>query len=341
MSPRGPSSERFEAAAVWCLALAEGPLSDERQRAFDDWLSANPDNLTAFERSSSLWQQMGEAAASPELVDVRARALATFRRRNQWRWARRPMAGRVIAAAAAVLLALGGIGWWWQSVPEIYRTGLGERRVVMLDDGSRASLDAATEVDVRMRGDQRELHLVSGRAKFDVAKDPLRPFSVRVGDKLVVATGTSFSVEMVSGKLRVILYEGRVVVLDRPTGPQTPAAGAPASRDADELMALTPGRELVVDIAGRSQARLAKADLVRSLSWEGGQLVFEDEPLSLAVNRINRYSARRVELKGATGRMRVNGVFNTGDVDAFATGVEETLPVRVVRERDVVTIAPQ
>ncbi|MCA1196464.1 FecR domain-containing protein [Sphingomonas sp. R647] len=326
---------------MWCLALAEGPLSDERQRAFDEWLAANPDNLTAFERSTVLWQQMGAAASSPELADARQRALATFRRRNQWRWARQPVAGRVITAALAMLIALSGIGWWWQSVPEIYRTGVGERRVVMLDDGSRASLDAATEVDVRMRGDQRELHLVAGRAKFDVAKDPLKPFSVRVGDKLVVATGTSFSVEIVGGKLRVILYEGRVVVLDRPMGAEFPVAVAPASRDVDELMALTPGRELVVDIAGRSKSRLTRADPVRSLSWEGGQLVFEDEPLSLAVNRINRYSTRRIVLKGATGWMRVNGVFNTGDVEAFATGVEETLPVRVIRERDVVTITPQ
>ena len=341
MNPREPSPERFEAAAAWCVELAEGPLPDDRQRAFDAWLVGSADNLATFERSSALWREVGEAATSPELIDVRERALATFRRRNQWRWARRAVTGRAVAAAAAVLLAFGGTAWWWQSAPDIYRTGVGERRVVMLDDGSRASLDAATEVDVRMRGDRRELHLVSGRAKFDVAKDPLKPFSVRVGDKLVVATGTSFSVEMINGKLRVILYEGRVVVLDQPAAGRTPAEVLPALKGGDEDTALTPGRELVVGISGQSQAQLAKADPVRSLSWEGGQLVFEDEPLSLAVGRINRYSARRVELQGTAGRLRVNGVFNTGDVEAFATGVEETLPVRVIRERDVVMIAPQ
>ncbi|MCW4460682.1 FecR domain-containing protein [Sphingomonas sp. BT-65] len=341
MSPREPSPERFEAAAAWCLELAEGPLSHERQEAFDSWLAGSTDNLAAFERSSNLWRQVGEAAVSPELVDLRERALATFRRRNQWRWARRAVTGRTVALLAVVLLALGGTAWWWQSAPDIYRTGIGERRVVMLDDGSRASLDAATEVDVRMRGDRRELRLVSGRAKFDVAKDPLKPFSVRAGDKLVVATGTSFSVEMVNGKLRVILYEGRVVVLDLPAGARTAAEVLPALKSGGEDAALIPGSELVVGISGVSQAQLAKADPVRSLSWEGGQLVFEDEPLSLAVGRINRYSARRVELKGTAGRIRVNGVFNTGDVEAFATGVEETLPVRVIRDRDVVTIAPQ
>lgn len=337
MNPRELSPERLEAAAAWCLELADGPLPDERQRAFDAWLVTSADNLAAFERSSNLWRQFGDAAASPELIDVRERALATFRRRNQWRWARRAMTGRAVAAVAAVLLIIGGTMWWAQTAPDIYRTGIGERRVVMLDDGSRASLDAATEVDVRMRGDRRELHLVSGRAKFDVAKDPLKPFSVRVGDKLVVATGTSFSVEMVNGKLRVILYEGRVVVLDRPAG----GASSAEVRGTDEEVALIPGRELVVGMSGQSRAHLAKADPVRSLSWEAGQLVFDDEPLNLAVGRINRYSTRRVELKGAIGRLPVNGVFNTGDVEAFATGIEETLPVRVIRERDVVTITPQ
>ncbi|MCP3732982.1 FecR domain-containing protein [Sphingomonas sp. MG17] len=341
MKPRSPSPEQYQAAAEWCLQLAEGPLPDETQRAFDAWLDAHPDHLVAFERSSSLWRQMGEAAASPELVDVRERALATFRRRNQWRWARRAVGGHAVAAAAAMLLALAGGAWWWQSAPDIYRTGVGERRVVMLDDGSRASLDAATEVDVRMRGDRRELHLVSGRAKFDVAKDPLKPFSVRVGEKLVVAIGTSFSVEMINGKLRVILYEGRVAVLDRPEGTASAAEVLPALKGGGEEAVLTPGRELVVGMTGGAAAQLSRADPVRSLSWEGGQLVFDDEPLGLAVGRINRYSARRVELKGAAGRMRVNGVFNTGDVEAFATGVEETLPVRVTRERDVVTISPQ
>ncbi len=338
MSPLSPSPERFETAATWCLQLAEGPLPDEIQRAFDVWLAEHPDNLVAFERSVGMWRQVGEAATSPELVDIRQRSLATFKRRNQQRWTPRTLNSRRIAAIAAVLLMLAGSAWWWQSAPEIYRTGIGERRVVMLDDGSRASLDASTEVDVRMRGDRRELHLVAGRAKFDVAKDPLKPFSVRVGDKLVVATGTSFSVEAINGRMRVILYEGRVVVLDRPL---VQAEGQPARPESINEVALTPGRELVVGMSGKSEPQIAKADPVRSLSWEAGQLVFNDEPLGLAVGRINRYSSRRIELQGAVGQMRVNGVFNTGDVEAFATGVEETLPVRVTRERDVVTITPQ
>jgi hypothetical protein len=87
---------------------------------------------------------------------------------------------------------------------------------------------------VRMSGKQRELTLVRGRAKFDVAKDPLRPFTVVAGDKIVVATGTSFSVEMVGKDVRVLLYHGRVSVLDR---------GAKAG--AGKELQLNPGDEMI------------------------------------------------------------------------------------------------
>ncbi|MEG3181309.1 FecR family protein [Sphingomonas sp. LT1P40] len=332
-------SDQLEAAADWCLRVAEGPLTPGEQAAFERWADEAPENLAAFERSVAAWRQFGDAATSPEFIDVRERALSVYRRHNQRRWARRVIGVRTLVAIAASLLAVIGVTLWIQTRPEIYQTGVGERRVVMLDDGSRASLDAATQVDVRMHGDRRELHLLAGRAKFDVAKDPLKPFSVRVGNKMVVAVGTAFSVELLNGKMRVILYEGRVAILDLPAygGKATPVRIEQGER---KERTLTPGRELIADMAG-PEARIAPADLGRSLAWEAGQLVFEDEPLALAVSRINRYSARPVILKGATGRLRLNGVFNTGDVEAFAVGVEETLPVRVTRDDGAVTIMPQ
>ncbi len=36
-------------------------------------------------------------------------------------------------------------------------------------------------------------------------EDPLRPFSVQAGPRMVIATGTQFSVEKLSGEVRVVL----------------------------------------------------------------------------------------------------------------------------------------
>ncbi|MDF0546581.1 FecR domain-containing protein [Sphingobium sp. H39-3-25] len=334
-----PGMARLEAASAWCLRLSEGPLASAEQRAFDAWLDEDPNNLPAFERSVGVWQRYGEASTAPEFIEVRERALATFRRRNRQRWTRRGPGWRVISSIAASIVLILLASLWYQAQPDTYRTGVGERRIVMLDDGSRVSLDAATELDVRMRRDRRELNLVSGRAKFDVAKDPLRPFSVRVGRKLVVATGTSFSVEMVNERIRVILYEGQVAVLDVPgSGKATPLRLDRRAAPADQ--SLKPGRELVAAL-DQPVAIVAPADVPRSLSWEAGQLVFNDEPLNLAVSRVNRYAAKPIILEGGVGTLQLNGVFNAGDVDAFLVGVEETLPVRVTRGTEAITISAQ
>src|SRR3546814_1402664 len=93
--------------------------------------------------------------------------------------------------------------------PTAYATEIGERQLAVLEDGSQVSLDAATKVNVRMKEAGRQVELLAGRAKFDVAKDPQRPFTVAAGDKLVVAVGTSFSVALIDGQVRVILYAGQ------------------------------------------------------------------------------------------------------------------------------------
>src|SRR3546814_14429474 len=109
--------------------------------------------------------------------------------------------------AASVMLAF-TVGLVWFSMrPTAYATEIGERQLAVLEDGSQVSLDAATKVNVRMKEAGRQVELLAGRAKFDVAKDPQRPFTVAAGDKLVVAVGTSFSVELIDGQVRVILYE--------------------------------------------------------------------------------------------------------------------------------------
>ncbi len=219
-------------------------------------------------------------------------------------------------------------GAWWSTQPQPYRTGVGERRVVALADGSKISLDAATEVDVRYRKDRRELRLVQGRAKFSVARDPTRPFSVAAADKVVVATGTEFSVEKLGDDVHVILYEGHVAVLSRaaPDRPAAPLRLKTGASTADQV--LTPGRELVARVDA-PVADVAPTDVARSVSWEAGQIVFDDEPLTSAVERINRYADQPVEVAdAAAGRLRVNGVFTAGDTRAFIEGAVGILPLK-------------
>lgn len=332
--------DRDMQAAMWCMSLADGLLDSEEQRDFDIWC-ADPDNMKAFEDALKVWRAADQAASSPEMIRMRTAALDSFRRSNAQRWTQRLRPRWYwLGGVAAMLMVSLTVVLTLQDSTQVFETMSGERRTAVLEDGSRLSLDAETEVDVRFRSDRRELILVRGRAKFDVARNPLRPFSVRVGDKVVVATGTSFSVELLQGRAHVLLYEGQVAVLDART--ERPVLQKPSHRGKDpgSDVGLTPGRELVVAVnATTSAAAVEPVNTARSLSWEGGQLSFQDEPLSAAVERVNRYSKRKIIIADASiDHMQVNGVFNAGDVDAFVEAVTTFNEIKVVRSDGAVTL---
>lgn len=325
-TPDPDAQAQAEEAGIWCMRLSEGQLDADGQAAFEAWLGDDGANRAAFDRAVALWRELGAAEDSPEFLPLRVHALNGLRRAQRRRWAWRP---RLHAAAAAAVLVVATAGVFWHlQAPDVYVTGVGERRVVALEDGSQLSLDAATRVEVRYDDDRRELRLQRGRARFAVAKDPLRPFSVIAGNRVVVAVGTAFSVELVNAQVRVVLYEGRVSVLGRASERaraeplHLPGRATPAEQ------VLTPGRELVASLQA-PVARVAAVDPVRSRSWESGQLVFADEPLAAAVERINRYTHRKLEIGDAdAGRLRINGVFDAGDTEGFVEGITAVFPVR-------------
>lgn len=324
------STDRLEEAGAWCMRIADGELSPRDRECFEAWLAEESENLAAFERTVRVWHQFGDGAAAPEAIALRSKALEAFRSANRKRWApslNRPLLAALALAASLVLLIVPG-AVWYSSLPTVYQTEVGERELAVLADGSRISLDADTRLDVRIRDEQRELVLKSGRAKFDVAKDPLRPFSVRAGDKVIVAIGTSFSVELLQSAVHVVLHEGKVSVLDAAeTGSRTVSVRMARADEPESV--LKPGEELIVSQNGNS-AVVLPADPERALSWESGQLTFVDEPLQIALERVNRYSRKKVQLGDSeAGKLPVNGVYNAGDVEAFVIGVDSVLPVRV------------
>jgi transmembrane sensor len=327
----GPINHLFEhaedQAVDWCLRLAEAPLDPASQREFDAWLQGEG-NRELFDQAALVWESADGASGSPEGIAARSEALEAARLAGISRF-NRPSGPRrywIAGIAAAIVLLVMSSFMMMRDAAQVYETKVGERRIVMLDDGSRLSLDAATRIEVRLDDDRRALTLVTGRAKFDVAKDALRPFSVNAGDKVVVATGTSFSVERLRSEIRVLLYEGRVDVLEKADGKDRATPIRAASGDKQ----LLPGRELVASIA-RPDVAVAEADVSRSLAWESGQLNFINEPVRSAVERMNRYSSTRIRVADGVAEVRVNGVYNAGDTEAFIEGIAGFTSLKALR----------
>jgi transmembrane sensor len=212
-----------------------------------------------------------------------------------------------------------------------YKTALGERSVVTLVDGSKVSLDSGSEVKIGYTRDARSLQLLSGQARFDVAHDTSRPFSVHARDETVIATGTAFNVDLVGSKVLVTLIQGRVTVVRGEQAKPFEVIRRPGTARTTSI-ALIAGQQLVVDSTSPPRVESAKID--RTTAWESGQLVFDDEPLAVVVERVSRYAPHPVSVDPSAATLRISGVFNAGDVSTFVDTVVRYLPVQATDAPD-------
>ena len=295
MSRAAPDPRR-EQAAIWRARLAEQPdlaLSPE----YLDWC-AEDDNRALADKADRAWAALDGLDAAPQMLALRQAALSDARRasgaRKRWTEPRRIAAG---IAAAVVMAGAGGLAVQ-PFLPKIYKTGVGERRVVLLADGSRLSLDAASEVRVRFSDSARSVRLTQGQARFDVAGDPGRPFLVEAAGKTISAEAGAFNVDVVGAELCVTPLKGKVLVL---------ASLSPAR-------SVTAGQQL-------DDGAIKTADLSEAVAWEHGELVFADDTLAQAVAKVGRYSNRRIVVDPGASGIRVSGAFNAGDTESFLDGM--------------------
>jgi transmembrane sensor len=328
--PANGSSDLNDQAAELFMRRRGSSWSASDQIALDARLTRDPKFAQAYRQTQASWDAVGRHATSPELLALREQAIARARQAGARRWSlpgARPRNLHKWAAAAAMLIACGTI---WQLSPYgyepgLYKTGVGEQRVVELPDRSRIALDARTNLRVRFSPDARVVQLLEGQAQFSVAKDPARPFKVEAGTKTIVAVGTVFDVEYVDRQVRVAMVEGKVAVLSRDpsviSAAKDPKSGNPSSIE------LSAGEALAVRADGASTI-VAKADLEAATAWRQGKVIFRDQSLADAVHRLNRYSRQQVVVDDpALAEMKVSGVFDSGDAQAFAEAMQAYLPV--------------
>lgn len=301
-------------AASWFVRLQRRPHDEELRKSFEAWLDADPQHPTQWAQVAGAWDRLGELKDDPQVLAARKALqadLAAQRRRPQMRWAA-GIAAVVLAGGAVVAL---GPGRQAQEeaptataaasqVIAAYRTPVGGRQTVVLQDGSKVTLSTDTEVKLTEWDRRRALTLVKGEAFFEVAKNPEKPFVVTAAGRTVTALGTAFDVRVDPGEWSVSLLEGKIRVAS-----------------ADAKVDLTPGGHLVQagdqpwTVETRSPAELA--------SWRSGSLTFENRPLASIVQELNRYSAQKVRITDPRlASTRLSGRFKTGDMAGFVATLE-------------------
>ena len=322
-----------EAAIWWATRRQLDPVRFARDEEFAAWRAEDEGNARAWDAVERRVALVGSFAAMPEIRQMRAAALELARshkRPARHRWA----VGLALAASLAGVLA-------WTALPGVgpgdpaaqlsenvqrFATGVGQRRDVVLSDGSKVTLNTASLIEVRYAADSRTVRLLQGQAMFHVAKNPGRPFVVWARNRLVTALGTTFDVRIrQDGQVQVLLVEGRVRV--DPARPQGLARIIPALARTD----LTPGEQLITE--GPSAVEVAAADVERGTAWNRGVLIFRNDDVGDAVKEVNRYSAEQLVVDDpAVAGLKVSGIFPTASREDFVAALEALYPVRAQAE---------
>lgn len=333
-----------EVAAEWFVRLRDEALTDGEVEAFRRWHAASRDNAEAFQEVERLWMTLDHVAARPDLPLAGDRPLplggdrplplggdrplsrrgSAPRRRGRTsdgvrrrKSPRRVLAGASLAAAVGVALLVSPL---WEPSAD-YITAVGQQRSVELTDGSKLQLNSGSRVSVDYSETDRRITLHSGEVYAEVARDPDRPFVVDAGLGRATALGTSFAVERRQDSFEVIVTSNRVKVSGLQAPPIVVAAGQGLS---------------VTEQAARP---LASADVATSLAWRSGRLLFETAPLGEVFRELDRYRTGRIlVLDNSVVEIPVTAAFSTERIDRALETIEQTLPVRLIRLGDRLTL---
>lgn len=367
----------YTEASGWLIEFRGGRPDRATRERFERWLCSSPEHVGAYLEQSALWETIHSQprAELPELQALIEKARQAFpdnvvpigaaaeppvpaflESGRNTRWARRAWP----AVAATLLLVIAGAALYLQSPRNVYSTGRGEQRSILLTDGSTIDLNARSSVRVRFDGRGRHVDLIDGQALFRVAKDARRPFIVAVNGTRVRAVGTQFDINQRRHTLLVTVVEGTVAVsgsvpLNRsgsgsPSPMQSGAAAASTRThspiraeageillDAGEQLTLTP--VLPMERAVTALPQPHPVDVESATAWTHRRLIFDTTPLADVAAEFNRNSERPlvVDSRGLED-FHVSGAFSSTDVASFLRFLRAQNGIEVIEEPDRIVI---
>ena len=362
-----PAMSISEQAAHWWVQLHSEGVSATDHLEFGEWVARSPERVESYLQTARLMRALKSPAVRwpdtpPEVLIREAKASPpdalqlpnstpphlqspSYRGKKQGYskdsfkegakqnyWLARPL----LSGTAAALVIVAGSAWLMLTGPQVYTTKFGEQRSVLLDDGSRVTLNTASKIEVDLRKDRRLNRLSQGEALFEVAHDASRPFDVHAANTVLRAVGTQFNVDVRRTQTTVTVLEGRVAVVPElgvaAVGSAESASTPSNAMESPETVensishhALVPRGSLILAAAERivitssgPNAPQHVVNLAAATSWTQRQLVFDNRPLSEVAEEFNRYNRGRIVIDGEKlRRQQVTGVFQSDDPASF------------------------
>ncbi|WP_143277653.1 FecR domain-containing protein [Bordetella genomosp. 10] len=304
-------------AVAWMVALQADAVPDDARADWQAWLQAHPDHRRAWEHlqtAGKLLHGLPPAAAHGVL---RGRLANPDRRRALKRLG--------IVSAGGLLLATAA--YRHQAGRERYATRTGERREVMLADGTRVLLNTCSAIEACVDERQRLIAHTAGEILVTTAPRaaPRPPLWVDTPQGRLSSLDARFAVRLYDDYARLDVYEGAVEV--RP--------------------ALLPDSPTLIRQGAQVRYTAGSVDLpqplsIDTLAWTSGMLVADRMRLDNFLNELARYRPGYLRCALEVAALQVSGSYPVADTDRVLDMLARTLPVRIERfSRYWVTVKPR
>lgn len=284
-----------ERAVHWLLESQEEGF--DQHLALEHWLQADSEHQRAWAHIQQVNQRL-RGVASP-VVHATLQAPPSPARRRALK------ALLLVGVATATGLGL----QQHNPLPGLmadYRSPVGQRRRLTLDDGSQLHLNTRSAADVRFDGQQRLVRLQEGELLLETANER-RPFYLRTAEG---------DLQLGAGRVNVRQFDGFSLVS---------VFSGSASVAGQSLLAGHQAR-----FARGGWQAIAPLDPNRA-AWVDGMLVVSQMRLGDFVAELSRYRLGQLGCSERVANLRISGSYPLEDSERILAMLEVALPVKVRR----------
>ncbi|MGV6393551.1 FecR domain-containing protein [Pseudomonas caspiana] len=295
-----------EQAVSWLIEMQSGQFAAPRQQAWQHWLNSDGEHQRAWAHIQRVNQRL--SGLSSPLAHAAINAPKSSGRRQ--------------VLKLLLLLGAGSAAGWGlrdqialQPLLADYHNVVGERRKIVLADGSEIHLNTASAIDVRFDAQQRLIKLLQGEIMLTVANDS-RPLNLMTAEGSIRPTSPTsrFDVRQREGKTQLAVFSGNVQI-----SPET-----------------FPGPGLQVQAAQQVGFNRNTWEPVRPVdassgAWADGMLVAAHMRLQDFLAELSRYRRGRLECDAKVADLLISGSYPLANSERILDLLEVALPVRVKR----------
>ncbi len=213
----------------------------------------------------------------------------------------------------------------WETIDSSMKelsTSNGENIVLAFQEGSRIELNGGSTISYPcvFAKDSRTVSF-SGEAIFAIAKNPEKPFIIKIEGAQVVVTGTEFNLKAYPEDTRVTLslIEGTVLF-----------------REGEHEYSIHENQVLSFDKSSMAVNITDCENVANAKLWANDGFIFVDQPLSEILNTLSRMSGIRFEIcKGVDPELSFSFSSTGCSIDETLNDMERISNIRFVKQGDI------